>query len=357
MPLQFPDHRSDPDAYARALGVSREAIDLYLGSEVVDLHIDTYLWVRILGYDLGRRHDPRLWAARFLGQVDLPRLREANVGAGVWVVTTNPFRRAGSRPARLRSNLEQLGNALGRYPEDVAVVRSVADFRAARTRGLHAAFLGVQGGNALGSPPNLDQACLEAIVLVTLVHLTNSELGHTSSPLGLGSQRGLTPVGVELTRALELNQVLVDVAHASPQTFAEVLAVHDRSRPVIASHTGVSGAYAHWRNLDDDQLRAIADSGGTVGIIMHGPYLGRGARGRSVEAVARHVMHAVNIIGARHVSLGSDWDGLIRTPKDAPTCLELPRLIQALLDQGLSETDLQWVLGKSFLETLSLVRP
>jgi len=357
MPLHFPDHRSCPEAYARALGVSREAVDLYLGSEVVDLHIDTFLWVRILGYDLGRRHDPRPWAARYLGQVDLPRLREANVGAGVWVVTTNPFRRASSRPATLRSNLKQLEQALGRYPEDVAVVRSVADYRAARARGVHASFLAIQGGNALGAPKDVDRTSLESTVLVTLVHLTNSELGHTSSPLGLGSKRGLTQAGVELTRALESARVLVDVAHASPRTFADVLEVHDRSRPVIASHTGVSGAYAHWRNLSDDQLRAIADTGGTVGIIMHGPFLDRGALGRSVKAVARHVLHAVKVIGARHVSLGSDWDGLIRTPKDAPTCLELPRLIQALLDQGLSDVDLQWVLGKSFLETLSLVRP
>src|SRR5688500_560690 len=77
---------------ARALGVSREALDLWLASEVVDLHIDTFIWQRLFGYDLGRRHGTGPLDARYFGQADLPRCLEAGLGGAVWIITTNPLR-------------------------------------------------------------------------------------------------------------------------------------------------------------------------------------------------------------------------------------------------------------------------
>ena len=126
---------------------------------------------------------------------------------------------------------------------------------------------------------------------------------------------------------------------------------------MLVSHTGVQAVHPHWRNLTDRQLCAIADTGGIIGVFFHGPFLGGGFFGGRVEKVAKHVAHAVRLVGAQHVAIGSDWDGMIATPLDMPTCLELPRLVQALLNEGLSEVEIQLVLGGSFLRLLCAVRP
>ena len=96
MALDFVDHRADPGAWARALGIPREAVELYLASEVIDQHVDTFIWHRVFGYDLTRRHGAGPFGARLLGQADFPRVREAAIGGAVWVVTTNPLRPARS---------------------------------------------------------------------------------------------------------------------------------------------------------------------------------------------------------------------------------------------------------------------
>src|ERR1700733_1261967 len=108
MPLDYRDHRQDPAAWAKELGISRAAVDLYLASDVVDLHVDTFLWTRMYGYDLARRHGSGLFGARLYGQADLPRLREAQLTGAIWVVTTNPLRSAGGRAATFVRNLERL---------------------------------------------------------------------------------------------------------------------------------------------------------------------------------------------------------------------------------------------------------
>ncbi len=106
--LTYPDHRQDPSRWAEALGISREAVDIYLAAQVIDLHIDTFIWTRVFGYDLRRRHGRGLFGARFYGQADLPRLREARVSGGIWSITTNPLRRASRRAPVFGKNLARL---------------------------------------------------------------------------------------------------------------------------------------------------------------------------------------------------------------------------------------------------------
>jgi membrane dipeptidase len=122
------------------------------------------------------------------------------------------------------------------------------------------------------------------------------------------------------------------------------------------THTGIAGVYPHWRNVDDEQLRAIADTGGTVGIMYHAPFLGRGSEGLRASRVVDHIEHVVKTVGDDHVSLGSDWDGAITTPRDMPTCLELPRLVELMLQRGLREDTVRKVLGANYLRALRHLR-
>jgi len=337
------------------LGISKEAIDLYLACEVIDLHVDSFIWTRILGYDLLRRHGSGVFGGRFYSQVDLPRLREAQVSGAMWSITTNPFRSAAGRAHTFSENLNRLRAIFAKAPEQARIVRDHAEYRAARAQGKHAALIAIQGGSAL----DRDLADLErledTVVRVTLLHLTNSALGVSSVP---SKGHGLTSKGKAYVEGLNARRVFVDLAHIDRRAFFDAVAVHDADQPLIVTHTGVSGAWPSWRNLDDEQLRAIAATGGVVGVVYHGDFLsGSLVSGGRAADIVRHLEHIVKTVGPDVPALGSDWDGLIIPPSDMRTCLELPRLVQAMLDAKFSHALIRGILGENFLRSFARLRP
>lgn len=353
--LVYTDHRADPASWARELGISREAVELYLAGDVIDLHVDSFIWTRVFGYELTRRHGPGLFGARFYSQVDFPRALEANLTGAIWVITTNPLRSAAGRARAFVKNVTELRRILDSTAE-FAVVRTAAEYRDARAAGKHGAFLGVQGGNALDRDPGaLDLIPDDLILRITLVHLTSSTLGSTSSPAKL-TDGGLTGRGRDYVRRLDEKRIFVDLAHISKRGFWDAVEVHDPSHPLIVTHTGVSGVYEHWRNLDDAQLRAIADSGGTIGVMYQASFLGAGSAGRRAEAVVRHLEHIIEVVGEDHASLGSDWDGAIAPPRDLKTVTDLPRLVELMLARGWKPERVSKVLGGNALATIERLR-
>jgi membrane dipeptidase len=344
------------DAWAAELGISPSAIELYRANEVIDLHIDSFIWQRTLGYDLTKRHRAPLWGA-FLGQVDFPRIVEAEISAATWVITTNPVRDAADRAETLARNLDELCRTFARVPTRFQVVTNAREYDTARSAGKHAAFLGIQGGNALDlSLDDVARLCDGRVLRVTLMHLSSSRIGSTSSPMRLRDS-GLSEFGTRMVELLNERRVLVDLAHISARGFWAACNAHARDVPFVVTHTGVSGVYRHWRNLDDDQIRAVARSGGAVGIMYHAPFLGDRPWAGRVDTIARHIEHVLNVAGEDTPALGSDWDGSIITPRDMPTCLELPRLVEALQKRGIPPRAIGKILGQNFLRVLREVRP
>ncbi|NUP13276.1 MAG: hypothetical protein HOW73_45130 [Polyangiaceae bacterium] len=351
------DHRKDPAAWAKELGISREAVDLYLDSDVIDLHIDSFIWTRVFGYDLTKRHDRGLFGASFYSQVDFPRILEAGVTGATWVITTNPARVATERKSTFKENLAQLRSIFDSVSDEFQVVTSAAEYRAARAAGKHGAFIGIQGGNALDVAPDaLDAIPDRSVLRVTIVHLTSSELGATSAPLKLKSDAGLTDRGRDYIRRLNEKKIFVDLAHISRPGFWDALEVTDRSQPVLVTHTGVCGVHDHWRNLDDDQIKAVANTGGTIGIMYEATFLGDSKWAGRADRIVDHLAHVVKVAGDDFASLGSDWDGAIVTPRDMPTCLELPILVDKMLTRGLSPSTVRKILGANFLRVVEALR-
>lgn len=356
--LSYRDPRTDPAAWARELGISREAVELYLASDVLDLHLDSFIWTRILGYDLRKRHGYGPTGGRYLSMVDLPRVREARLTGGTWVITTNPLQPSSRRPLVFVENLRRLQGILESVPDEVAVVRNVREYRAAVAADRHGAFLGIQGGNALDSSlDDLDRIPDDLVVRVTIVHLSSSRIGVTSSPAA-GARRddGLSTFGKDFVRRLDEKRILVDLAHINRAGFWDAVAVHDPSLPLIVTHTGVNGVHKHWRNLDDDQLQAVADSGGVIGVMYQSSFLGEPYWGGRSDAVVRHLAHIVETVGEDFAALGSDWDGAICPPRDLRGPLELPRLVEHMLRRRWSPERIQKVLGGNFLRCVQAIR-
>ena len=355
--LDYREQRGDPGGWARELGISREAVEIYLASDVIDLHLDSFIWNRIFRYDLRKRHGRGIFAARFYGMVDFPRVREACLTGGIWIITTNPLRSTAKRPEVFLENLRRLQGIFESVPSDFQVVRNAAEYRKARAAGRHGAFLGIQGGNALDRDiDDLDLIPGDLVLLVTLVHLSTSRLGVTSAPMLAGSRDGLTALGKEYVKRLNAKKIFVDLAHINREGFFDAVAVHDRSQPLLVTHTGVKGVTDHWRNLDDEQLRAVAATGGTVGVMYQSSFLGEPFWGGRAEAVVRHLDHIIGTIGDDHVSLGSDWDGAICPPRDIATPLELPRLVELFLQRGWGSERIRKILGGNFLRVVEALR-
>jgi microsomal dipeptidase-like Zn-dependent dipeptidase len=324
---------------------------------VADLHTDSLLWKR----DLLRRSD--------VGHVDLPRLDEGNVALQVFSATTKspsgqnydentadsdditlltlaqlwPVRTWGSIFERARYQLAKLRQFERDSNGGLLVVESAADLREVVRRRLQGervvgAIYLIEGAHPLeGDLDKLDILFDEGLRIAGLTHFFDNELGGSLHGV---SGEGLTPFGREvIERANELGMI-IDVAHASPRMVSDVLDLSDA--PVVLSHGGIKSACDVGRNLDDDLMQRIAERGGIAGI----GFWDGAVCDFTPAGVARSIRKAVAVMGIDHVALGSDYDGATEVMFDAS---ELAILTQALLDAGLSDTEVAKVMGENAL--------
>jgi len=209
-----------------------------------------------------------------------------------------------------------------------------------------AGLLGLEGAHALeGDVANVDALYDAGFRMLAPTHFFDTEFGGSAHGVRKG---GLTEKGRELVRRLEAKRMLLDLAHASHASIDDALAI--ATRPVVVSHTGVRGTCDNARNLSDAQLRAIAATGGVIGI----GFWDTAVCGGDARAIARAIAYAVRVAGAGHVALGSDFDGAVTTPFDASG---LALLTDALLREGLSEADVRAVMGENTLALLARTLP
>ena len=299
-----------------------------ISGAIADGHADSLMWNR----DLTARHRR--------GHVDFPRLREAGVRIQCFTVVTRGWpavdgfgafaavrgwpRAARSGPwARCLFQLDRMRELCERSAGQVSIADGAARLGENLALGRLSAILGVEGAQALeGRPERVAELHARGVRFMGLTHLSNNELGGSSSPL-MGD-RPLTPLGHEVLEAMVAARMPVDLAHASHRTLRDVAA--HRGARLLVSHTGVSGAWRSWRNLDDAELRLVAERGGVVGIIFATLYLG----GRDIEDVVRHVEHALDVAGEDAVAFGSDFDGMVPLPRGLRDATDVPKVVQSL---------------------------
>jgi membrane dipeptidase len=322
---------------------------------VIDLHADTAKLMDKLGYDLAARHErvmPR--RANMLGHVDVPRMRDGGVAGQFFAFWTWPGRLP-ALPDSTRSVLDQLDAldaAIMRNPDELVWARTGADVRAAKAAGKIAVLGGIEGGHALeGKVEAIEMFARRGVRYLGPLHLWPNALGGTSRPIKFSakSDDGLTDLGREVVRECERCGVIIDLAHINRRGYFEVLEL--TRLPVMVTHTGVSGVHAMWRNLDDEQLRAVASRGGCIGIVFARNYLG----GASIDSVVAHVRHVLDVAGEDTPALGSDFDGFVVPPEGLEDIAALPNLTVALANAGIVPRVLEKILGGNALRVLDAV--
>lgn len=337
--------------------VSAEARALAREAELIDLHLDTFIPPRLWGYDPLTDHAKPLLGGRFFGHADLPRMDEGELSGGMWSITTNPFRTAKGRWRTFQKNLKRF-EALVERSDRLAFARTAAEYQAVRATGAHAVLLAVQGGNAFDAAPDGPASADDRLTRVTVVHLTNAKAGASSSPVSkLRRHRGLSDHGRRQIEQLNSRRIFVDLAHIHPDAFWDAHDAHDARQPLIVTHTGVDGVKPHWRNLDDRQIKAIADSGGVVGVMFHRGFLARKGGPRDGAMVVEHMEHIMRVGGEDVVAIGTDYDGAITPPPDLRSAASYPRLVQIMLERGWTADRIHKALGLNFLRSFERLRP
>lgn len=317
---------------------------------VLDLHADTAKLMDKLGYDLAARHErpmPRMM--NVFGHVDLPRLRDGGVAGQFFSFWTTPYPERGCARSVARQ-LDALDEAMAKNPTQLAWTRTGGDVRVAKAKGKIAALGGIEGGQALeGDLATIEAFSRRGVRYLGLLHFSANAIGKPAKGRGADGTAGLTGFGRDCVRECERTGVIVDLAHINRRGFFDVLDL--ATLPVMVSHTGVLGVHQHWRNIDDEQLRAVGQNGGCVGIIFSRRYLG----GASIESVVDHLLHVIDVAGEDVPALGSDFDGFVVPPEGLEDIAALPNLTVALSRRGVSTRVLEKILGGNVLRVLDAV--
>ena len=366
--------------------ISERAQKLHFSSIVLDTHDDTTQRFFTKDYDIGK------WNAG--GHVDIPRMRKGGMNAiffSIWIdgrVTGPPaIEKALDQIDAVRENVKK-------YSNDMMLARTAGDVRRAHDQGKIAALMGVEGGHMIGNDIRMVRIFADlGVRYMTLSHFYNDEWADSSTDKP--AHNGLTDFGKEIVREMNRQGMLVDISHVSDKTFYDALEVS--KAPLIASHSSCRALCNHVRDMSDDMIKALAAKGGVIqinyeksfidqpykdaydketgGVVAHLSELTKNcnndeaciasemaklqqkliAEGKlppvSWERIVDHIDHAVRLVGADHVGLGSDFDGA-DMPDGMEDCSKLPKITEALLRKGYSDNDIRKILGENTLRIL-----
>ncbi len=355
---------------------------------VSDLHCDTVLE---LEGGAGLASNPP-------GHVDIARLKRGGVGLQVFACFAPSLLSPARAHQEAHALLDVLESACRQHANDVQLVEGIRDVEEARRAGKIAAMRAIENGHAIvGDIGNLERFRARGVRYITLTHARHLEWA-ASSGEEWSQERGLTPFGEEVVREMNRLGMIVDVSHVHERTFWDVTRV--ATRPFIASHSCAAALCPVGRNLTDDQLRAVAASGGLVGVNFYPgfldpdyfPSLGASLPGlfreleetelkyaddpprrqaamremsssilqrvgppkATVETLVDHVEHMIRVMGDEHVAFGSDFDGVpaSQLPQGVPDCSAFPRILERLAARGIGEESLEKVAWGNFLRVL-----
>ena len=383
-----------PDSATKPSGVSERAWQLYRDAIVIDTHNDMPSKVVDDGYD------PDVAHSSVEGHTDLPRLLRSGLTAqffAAWVDAPYADAHPDGSFARAVTLIESIHAFVDRNPRQLAFATTAGDVRRAKRDGTVAILIGVEGGHAIESSlDKLRQLYQRGARYMTLTW--NNGNTWAGSSIGVNGTRtgGLTDFGKEVIREMNRLGMLVDLSHVSDATLADAIAVSDA--PVIASHSSARTLSDHPRNLRDEQLRAIADTGGIVCVNFYPRFLdsryahamremddtiradseARRAAGEDEDRVREaaaairaelqpripamplsvlidHFDHIARVAGVDHVGIGSDFDGISAVPAQMEDVTALARIVDALLERGYSASDVTKMLGANVMRVMEQV--
>lgn len=366
----------DADSIKWALSLMHRAL-------VIDTHADTIGYVLDQQYDMSIRNDEH--------HIDIPRMIESGMNCELFACWISPTDQKGWE---IRRTLDMIDALYGVAEKDdrFEIAYSAEDILRIKKEGKVAGMLCIEGGHAIED----DLSALRmfhrlGVRYMTLTWMNNNNWADGSAPDqerygNIPSKGGLNDFGREVVREMNRLGMMVDISHVHDDTFWDVMEIV--TKPVIASHSSAYAINPHYRNLKDEQLRAVARNGGVVGINFYSAFLSKeygdaseAIRGRYYELreqykddqegfrrelrklsegmpevpislLVDHIEHVAKVAGVDHVGLGSDFDGISAAPEGIDDVTDLVWIVIELRNRGWSEIDLRKFLGENFLRVI-----
>jgi len=373
-------------SFVSADEISERAHKLQFSSIVLDTHDDTTQRFFSKDFDIGKQNSD--------GSIDIPRMREGGMNAiffSIWIdghITGTPaIQKALDQIDAVRENVRK-------YSSDMVLARTAEEVRKAHKQGKIAALMGVEGGHMIGNEIRMVRIFADlGVRYMTLTHFVNDEWADSSTDKP--AHNGLTDFGKQIVTEMNRQGILVDISHVSDKTFYDALEIS--KAPLIASHSSCRALCDHVRDMSDDMIKALAAKGGVIQINYEKSFIDQAYKdasdkatggvvatmteltkncnndeaciGREMikmekkltdegklphvrwEEIIDHIDHAVKLVGADHVGLGSDFDGA-NMPEGMEDCSKLPKITEALMRKGYSDSDIRKILGENTLRIM-----
>ena len=288
-------------------------------------------------------------------QVDLPRLRQGGVDC--------LFTYVGDNDLALSSTLIDAVYEMCRaHPDDFCLCRTRSEVRQARARGQIALVMTVEGqrmfDERLAHLRNWHRLGVQVANIshgggkrpeLQFDHSFFDYISPTERENLRQQSKGLTRFGREALAEMGRLGMAVDLAHINDVAFWEVLELAEG--PVCYTHGGCYALCPHSRALTDDMMAALVEKGGVMGIAFYRHFIHR--EDPTLDRLCDHFVHALEVMGADHVGIGSDFDGTPRTLRPIPEDVSmLESLFEALAERGVSQEDMIKIAGENFLRVL-----
>ncbi len=237
------------------------------------------------------------------------------------------------------------------HQQYLALARTPADLLANKRQGRKSIMLGIENGLALnGQLQHLRHFADRGIVYMTLCHNGDNDI--CDSARGNETHQGVSAFGEDVIREMNRLGILVDLSHASEQSFFDALALSQQ--PIVCSHSSCRALCDHPRNLTDEQMRALALKGGVMQVTLYSGFLVKDGEA-TVRHALEHLEHAISVMGIDHVGIGTDFDGDggVRGMADASSVINFTRQLMA---RKYSADDIQKIWGGNFLRVMEQVQ-
>ena len=331
----------------------REACDLHQHILTLDTHCDTPMFFP-QGIDFGSRDERIL--------VDLHKMAEGRQDATIMVAYL-PQPQMGetfsskvdfdvSSPMEYADLIfDKIEELVDKNKHYLSIARTPADLLTDKRQGRHSIMLGIENGLALnGQLQSLRHFAQRGLVYMTLCHNGDNDI--CDSARGCTTHNGVSQFGQQVIREMNRLGIMVDMSHASEQSFYDALDISEQ--PIVCSHSSCRKLCDHPRNLTDEQMRALAAKGGVMQITMYNGFLVKEGEA-TVNDALRHLEHAIKVMGIDHVGIGTDFDGDggIRGMASSSEVINFTRMLMA---RRYNENEIQKIWGGNFLRVMRQVQ-
>jgi membrane dipeptidase len=368
---------------------AQSPMEIHQRAILVDTHNDVLSNELITHLDIGK--------LQTTGNLDLVRAKEGGLKAQVFSIWCGEDYGKGTAFKFANREIDSLYALIARYPDRITLVRNSKELEKAVKDQKLAALIGVEGGHMIEDRMEyIDSLAKRGMRYLTLTW--NNSTSWASSARDETNRRksldhvGLTDFGKQVIHHLNDLGVMIDLSHPGEQTFYDVLAT--TNKPVIASHSCAYALNPVFRNLKDDQLRAIAKNGGVVFVNFYSGFVDSTYAKRVAVFIHKHraeldsltkvfhdgdlanirlnaiyrtesdkirlplsmlihqIDYMVKIMGVDHVGIGSDFDGAESYPLGMDDVRDYPKITAELLKIGYTEKDIEKILGGNFIRVL-----